>query len=654
MPEPLARGSSAPRWVPWRAGICEVVGPICEENIVHRKSRRYSALLLLMAPIVVIGSSFLVAGSAGAAVKAKTVSHPTITVCANVAGTKFKVNGHALTVKSCSAVAAIAGVNHVSEVWASPAWRDIAAITVSPTKAKLTASTRSATASVRLAAKGSARVSFRNAHVAAQAGDGTIEVCKYATDNWVVGSFPFTISAGGTTITVPPVPTGQCSGLYTVPSGTVTVTEASESPYYLDAVTTAPAINFGSVDLSTQVATVTVNPNYDTTVNFWNDTAVNEIKVCKTLANNEGALAGDLFSFNVAWVFTPPTGALPISGSATVYVTAVAAGSTACVVYPDPTGKTGIPVGSTVTVTENPFPDVSLTGVSVYPANDGTASVSSGAVFTVLPVADGYASANFTNTPDGYVEVCKDFYPSDYNYNNSATFSVNGGTPFTVQGGGCSVPMAVPAGTATVTETLGAGFFVWNVSTVSATDIFGTRLLSSATANPASVTVPYGDVNNETVVTFTNAPEPTQFKICKGESSEDANLAGQTFEFEYATFDGIEADSVTSASLDGNEGRGYVWLTIADPTPANPTGTVCSGLIWGPPVVGPDGNPYVVAVKELKTEIPAVDITSISYQGAGTAWIPETPATPGTDGAITAFSPGAGINVVTYINGRTA
>jgi len=603
-----------------------------------------------MAPIVVIGSSFLVAGSAGAAVKARTVSHPTITVCGNVAGTKFKVNGHVMIVKGCGTAAAKAGVNHVSEVWAAPAWRDIAAITVSPTKARLTTSTRMATASVRLAAKGSARVSFRNAHIAAQTGSGMIDVCKWATDNWVVGSFPFTISVGGSVVASPSVPVGQCSQTE-VPAGTVTVTEGSESPYYLDAVTTVPAIALGSANLTTQVATVTVAAGSDTTVNFSNDTNINEIKVCKVLANNQGALAGDTFSFNVAWVFTPPTGAAAISGSGTVYVTAVAAPGNSCSVFPDPTLKMGLPVGTQVTVTENPFPDVAVTGVSVFP--NGTASVSGGAVFNVVAQSLGYASATFTNDPLGYVEVCKDFYPSDYNYNNSATFSINGGTPFTVQGGGCSVPMAVPAGTASVAETLGDGFFVWNVSTVSATDIFGTRLLSSATANPASVTVPYGDVNNETVVTFTNAPDPTQFKICKGETSSDANLAGQTFRFEYAILD-LRPVDVTSASIDGNEGRGYVSLTIADPTPANPTGTVCSGLIWGPPVVGPNGDPYTVAVKELATTIPAVDITSITYQGAGTAWIPETPATPGTDGAIVKFNPGAGVNVVTYINGRTA
>ncbi len=618
---------------------------------MHKKSRRYSALLLLMAPIVAIGSSFLVAGSAGAAVKAKTVSHETITVCANVSGTKFKVNGHVLTVKGCSAAAAIAGVNHVTETWAPASYRDIAAITVSPTKAKLTTSTRMATATVRLAAKGSARVSFRNAHIAAQSGEGMIDVCKWATDNWVVGSFPFTISEGGTVIASPSVQVGQCSQTE-VPAGTVTVTEASESPYYLDGVTTVPAIALGSVNLTTQVATVTATAGVDTTVNFSNDTNINEIKVCKVLANNEGALAGDTFSFNVAWVFTPPTGAAAISGSSTVYVTAVAAPGNACSVFPDPTLKTGLPVGTQVTVTENPFPDVAVTGVSVFPS--GTASVSGGAVFNVVPQADGYASATFTNDPLGYVEVCKDFYPSYYNYDNSAWFSINGGAQFQVQGGGCSVPMAVPAGTATVSENLGAGFFVWNVSTVSATDIFGTRLLSSATANPASVTVPYGDVNNETVVTFTNAPDPTQFKICKGETSEDANLAGQTFEFAYADLGEIAPTSVTSASIEGNDGVGHVWLTIADPTPANPTGTVCSGLIDGPPVVSPDGGQYVVGIQELATEIPAVDITGITYQGAGTAWIPSLPATPGTEGSVTTFTPGAGINVITYINGRTA
>ena len=63
---------------------------------------------------------------------------------------------------------------------------------------------------------------------------------------------------------------------------------------------------------------------------------------------------------------------------------------------------------------------------------------------------------------------------------------------------------------------------------------FGTRLLSGAHVNPASVVVPYGGVGNETVVTFTNVVDPTQFKICKQETSADANLSGGTFNFSYS------------------------------------------------------------------------------------------------------------------------
>ena len=68
----------------------------------------------------------------------------------------------------------------------------------------------------------------------------------------------------------------------------------------------------------------------------------------------------------------------------------------------------------------------------------------------------------------------------------------------TVQGGQCSSPIEVPAGTATVSEDLSANpaFYLESVSTVSASDPMGTRLLTGATTNPATVTVPYGDVGN--------------------------------------------------------------------------------------------------------------------------------------------------------------
>ncbi len=611
---------------------------------MHRKSRKHSALLLLMAPIIAIGSSALLAGSAGAT--AGRTAKPTLKVCASVSGTRFLVNGKRLTLGAkCASVVAKSGVNRVTENWAPAAYRDLKSISVSPTKLRVSTSVKTATAVVRLAAKQTATVKFVNDKLATQqTGTGNIKVCKYATSDWggslVAGTFPFTITAGSTVIMASAI-VGQCTGLISVPSGTVTVTEGTVAPYAVAAIASSPVLALGTTDLATQTGTFTVTENQTTTAFFTNDTTVNEIEICKILANNQGNLAGSVFSFNVTWTFTPPTGAPPITRSGTASVTAVASpGPGSCVEFTPATtlpGPFGIPVGSMVTVTENSFPNVAVSGVSIFPSTQNAGSTATEAIFTVSSPTIGDTSATFTNMPLGFVEVCKNFTPSSYDALNSASFSVNGGPSFTVAGGQCSVPIAVAAGTATVSETLGANFFLYNVSTMSATDPFGTRLLTGPTVNPASVTVPYGGVGNETVVTFTNAVQMTQFKICKQETSADANLSGSTFNFQWA-FDGQS---------------GSVSLTIAPVTATNPTGEVCSGLISGPDVVNPDGSQSPVTVTEEDTDVPAVQVTQIDYAGNGAVIPSESSTLPSAPPAWVTFDSGAGINVVTFTNGRT-
>jgi hypothetical protein len=154
------------------------------------------------------------------------------------------------------------------------------------------------------------------------------------------------------------------------------------------------------------------------------------------------------------------------------------------------------------------------------------------------------------------------------------------------------------------------------------------------------VTVPYGGIGNETVVTFYNVPDATQFKICKQESSADANLSGSTFDFEWSYGDSL----------------GYVDLTIAPVTATNPQGEVCSGLILGPPLVNPDGSMNNITVTELSTDISGVQVNSILYQGNGSEYTNATSEGPvvvtgGTASEV--FTIGAGINVVTFTNGRT-
>ena len=77
----------------------------------------------------------------------------------------------------------------------------------------------------------------------------------------------------------------------------------------------------------------------------------------------------------------------------------------------------------------------------------------------------------------------------------------------------------------------------------------------------------------------------------------------------------------------------------------------------GPPVVNPDGSVNPITITEESTDIPGVQADSIVYQGSG--WVlwndtNEGPVSVNGDGtASIEFDPGAGINVVTYTNGRT-
>ena len=628
--------------------------------------RRHSALLLLMAPVIAIGSSFLVAGSAGATVnKAKSVK-PTITVCKSIAGTfRFTVNGKALALHAqCAAVTAKAGVNHVTETSAPASYRNLASISVSPKAARVSSSLRTATVTVKLAAHGAATVRFVNAKVVTQvvtrsagsaprAATGTIEICKFAYGFYVPGSgtsWPFTYTGGSTS-----VPMGECTSPLTVDAGTVTIAEGDVHPYVVSAVTVFPPYalaattlgTYGAPGTSSGGATVTVSAGQDVEVNVWNQVLYSAFKLCKVLANNQGSLAGSTFNYSYTWTLTPPAavlGATPIMSGGSASVTAVANPGSVC------TPGIQAPAGAVITAWETGnIPDVSVSNVAIFPAGYNAGSGSGTAVFSV-PTDGSVSTATFTNEPLGYVEVCKYFEETpwggaNYNANRTATFSVNGGPSFLVAGGACSAPIQVPAGTATVSESIGNGFYLYNVSTFSATDVFGTRLLSGATVNPASVVVPYGGVGNETVVTFTNVVEPTQFKICKQETSADANLSGGTFSFGY------------SFSVDGRGTSGAVSLTIAPVSAANPTGLVCSGLIWGPPAIDPSGAAIPVAIWETPTSLPGVQLDSVTYQGNGS--LKTDPTNGGLDPVqvsqgypgIACIDPGAGINVVTFTNG---
>jgi hypothetical protein len=473
--------------------------------------------------------------------------------------------------------------------------------------------------------------------VSLPAGSGWIEVCKSAADSWVQGSFPFTITQGTTGFGTYVVAVGQCTGAIPVPAGTYTVAEGSVAGYALAGVTSAPPGTLGTFNLGTQTANFTVNPGIDTTADFVNATQLNLIKVCKVLANDQGSLAGKTFTFNVSWTFSPATGAT-ISSTGNGLVSVVAVPSTvqngACTPVTN-WGVFGIPVGSKVWVTENAFPNVLVSGVSITPVAYDAGTTATEAVLTVPPIAGGYASASFTNEPMGYVEVCKQFPRGYNNGTNFGTFTVNGGSPFTVLGGGCSAAIEVPAGTATVSEVVGSKFYLAQVTAYSGL-AQNNELLTNGNVypivNPAIVAVTYGGVANETVVTFWNDPYSAQLKICVQETSPDANLVGANVNF-----------AVSLAS---------------DPTLTIAAGPVpCTDILLPSyfPVVNPDGSSNVFTITESSGTLPPLPagsyVSEIDYAGGGSAVVNSTlPALPAT----VTVTLGAGMNIVTFTDGRTA
>ena len=420
---------------------------------MNKKTRKHSALLLLMAPIIAIGSTALVAGTAASAgATPKKLAAPTITIREVAPGAfRFALNGTVVSLKGSSGVfKARIGINRVSEFWAPASYRTLSKISVIPATARLSASLRTESVTVRLAAGKSAIVTFTNSRFAVveepvtapsnpdpvtpppsspsagtpppsnpapgnptaggsdPTGTGYIEICKSALDNQVEGTFNFTISGTSVapSLTLTPasdtsIAPSVCTGAITVPAGTVTVTEGSEAPAYgLYSVTAAPVGNLvaSSVDLTAQSANFTVTAGFETTAIFTNFTEENTVKVCKVLNNNLGTLAGTAFNYGVSWTFTPPTQNLAFAsygGSSSVDVVAVASPGQQCAWVP-----ASIPASSVVTITENGTevsggaanpsgatgPWVSVSGVTYTPSTFDAATSTTPANEAILTV----------------------------------------------------------------------------------------------------------------------------------------------------------------------------------------------------------------------------------------------------------------------------
>jgi hypothetical protein len=129
-----------------------------------------------------------------------------------------------------------------------------------------------------------------------------------------------------------------------------------------------------------------------------------------------------------------------------------------------------------VSITEEATDNVQNIGVSVSPASRDAGSF---VPTTNLTIGTGITTATFTNEAFGTIEVCKTAAdPSTAS--QSFDFSVNGAAPIQVHAGQCSLPIAVPAGAATVSEAGVGDFHLVSVTALGPTG--DNRLLTGPTA----------------------------------------------------------------------------------------------------------------------------------------------------------------------------
>jgi hypothetical protein len=405
---------------------------------------------------------------------------------------------------------------------------------------------------------------------------------------------------------------GQCTAPLQVAAGNATVTEAAQFPDYVDGITVLPSGRTVSSNLSNRTVTVKVvagDSSTETAVDFDNATNRGYFKVCKTLTANSSALAGQPFYFNVLDAYDNLVVDLKpnqVEGHTDVVI-AGPAGSTSCIIDFD-----AVPLGSSVSITEVPTPNVQDIGVSVSPASNDAGSFAPTANLTI---GTGITTANFTNEAFGTIEVCK-VAADPSTATQTFQFSVNGGAPISVAAGQCSLPISVPAGTATVTEAGSTNFHLVSVTAVGPTG--DNRWISGNT--PVVALTPFGGVENETVVTFTNAVNTGQFKICK--VSPEPTLQGVTFDFTY------------SYNVNGTPFTGTAALT---------PGT-CSSLSGNIPVVDEGGYPVLIEVAEAAT--PTVAVSNIAVAN-GTLYHSDPSA-----GTATLYV-WQGVTTITYTNVRS-
>ena len=336
----------------------------------------------------------------------------------------------------------------------------------------------------------------------ATACQGTLQVCKVAGSGVVVGTnFSFSVAGTPVSVAAGPAPLGSCSVALPVPAIPTIITETIPSGTALASVSTLPGAGLLiSSDLAAGTATVAVNPGGQTIATFVNTVPPPPItgflQICKIAGS--GVILGTNFTFSVAGTPVTVAAGPPSPGSCSLALT--------------------LPAGQVLILEALPT-GTAMTAVSTLPsAGLLTASNLAAGTATVTVLAGAQTIATFTDsvTPTtGSLQICK-VGGTGVRVGRNFTFSV-AGTPIIVPaglapGGSCSAPLVLPAGPATVTETLPIGLQLTDVTTTP----FASLVSSDLSAGQVTVTIPGG---GQTVVTFSNArmPIPTTgfLQICK-------------------------------------------------------------------------------------------------------------------------------------------
>ena len=321
---------------------------------------------------------------------------------------------------------------------------------------------------------------------------GFLKICKVGLDEATLGQ-NFTFTFAGQTATVPAgTESGDflssCSQRYTVPAGTVNVTEALPTGFELVSIRTLPP---GQATLAGNVASVTIVAGAETTLVVRNQQVPSgHLKICKV--GGDAATLGKSFTFNVAGV-----------GSFTV--TAGGADPLTC------TARIAVPAG-TVAVTEVVPTGFQLVECRTIPA--GRVSLSGNVATVTIVAGEETALVCANKAAAGNLQLCK-----------TGAGGVSAGTPFSFTvtiGTSAAQTVTIPAGQCVIFENIPAGTEVQVVEAAATGAILQSIVCSPAGACTVDlanrrvvVTVPPGPgVSVE--VTFTNVkPPPGNVQLCK-------------------------------------------------------------------------------------------------------------------------------------------